>query len=583
MTAVETISARPADRSFLGVRRPGPRRWASLLAGGFLVQVAVRLVLGLGQTSPTLIPDESGYLLAARLLAGEQGGNLSGNMLYRAGYALLISPAYWFTNDPAIAYRIVIGLNAFLSATLIFPAYLIARRMGLRRSRSWALAQGVALLPGVLYYAQFALSDAILPTLVLSWLLMVHSWLRKGDLGFGLAAAGLAAFTYCAHPRGLLLVLVQIGLLVAVPFVNRRAAGRDAALIGLFLSLCTVLSWYLNSWLQHELYPAGVEAVGQRLTQRLTTLDGLVWTASLTAGKVWYLVVSTWGLAGVGLAATVAVVVRPGVGRARRITAAAALTVLAGIAVSTSAALPDEGTVANHAYGRYLSCLAPFFVLAGGAALLRARPVERMRLTLGAAAIAIVSAGIVTLEAGDGLRTRFFGPFDFPEICFLTWNWVGLRLWAATWAALVVLMVAVLVSASLREPHAWRATIAGLVVLNLVAAVVTTDRVSSYWVRQLAPRVSLKSAGLRPDDLVAESYRGMAWRVWVSHAFQVRRALVPFDRFDRRPPAPSITMVVVPWDRGRPAGASWPGAAPGWRVVTAIDGGIGGWAAWRRK
>ncbi|RFU37041.1 hypothetical protein DZF91_34965 [Actinomadura logoneensis] len=582
MTAVENISAKPGGHTRRAAWRTRPRRWRLLLVGGFLAQVAVRLVLGAWQTGPVLIPDETGYLLAARLLAGGAVGNLSGRVFYHSGYSLLISPAYWVTDDPATVYRLVIGLNAFLSAALVIPAYLGARRMGLRKIHAWALAQGIALLPGLLYYTQFALSDAVLPTLVSAWLLAVHTWLRKRDVRFGLAAAGLAAFTYCTHPRGVVILLVQVVLLLAVPFLNRRMNRRDLGLVGLSLTLCAVLAWNLNLWVRHALYPAGAASMGHLLVQRLTSVDGLLWTASLTAGKIWYLVVSTWGLAGVGLTAVIVLAVRPGVAMATRATAGTALTALGGIAVATSAAVPDEGTVANHAYGRYLVCLAPFFALAGGAALLRAKPLDRVRLTLGPAGFAAVSGAVVAFGSGDRLRTGFFGPFDFPEICFLTWNWSGLHLWSATWTALVVLMVAVLASASVPEPYARRGMIAALVSLNLAVAGVTTDRVSSYWVRQLTPRVSLRAAGLRPHDRVAMSYRGMGWRIWVSQAFEVRSGLVPFDRFDRRPPAASITLIVVPWSLSRPPTASWPAAQPGWHVVTALDGGIGGWAAWRR-
>jgi hypothetical protein len=41
-----------------------------------------------------MIPDEEGYLLGARLLAGGAIGDFSGQRFYQPGYSLLISPAY---------------------------------------------------------------------------------------------------------------------------------------------------------------------------------------------------------------------------------------------------------------------------------------------------------------------------------------------------------------------------------------------------------------------------------------------------------------------------------------------------------
>ncbi len=81
------------------------RRWALLLVAGWLAQAGLRAWLSRTQTVPLATPDESAYLIAARVLAGGVPANFSYSTLYPAGYPLLITPVYWFTHDPAAVYR----------------------------------------------------------------------------------------------------------------------------------------------------------------------------------------------------------------------------------------------------------------------------------------------------------------------------------------------------------------------------------------------------------------------------------------------------------------------------------------------
>src|SRR3954471_15724325 len=110
MTISSTLDVRTPDRPrpspSVRTRRPS---WPLLVLAGWLAQVGIRLVLAGGQSVPAAFPDESGYLLAARWLAGGPGGDLSGSTFYQGGYPLLLSPAFWLSHDPQTCYRIVLG------------------------------------------------------------------------------------------------------------------------------------------------------------------------------------------------------------------------------------------------------------------------------------------------------------------------------------------------------------------------------------------------------------------------------------------------------------------------------------------
>jgi hypothetical protein len=58
--------------------------------------------------------------VAARVLAGGPGADLSDSTLYPGGYPLLITPAYWFSSNPSTVYHGVMVINAVISA-LVLP------------------------------------------------------------------------------------------------------------------------------------------------------------------------------------------------------------------------------------------------------------------------------------------------------------------------------------------------------------------------------------------------------------------------------------------------------------------------------
>jgi hypothetical protein len=557
------------------------RRWPLLLLGGWILQVGIRLLFAIHQTAPLLIPDETGYLLAARTLAGGAAGDLSGWPLYQAGYPLLISPTFWLSDDPATVYRLVVAINSMVGASLMVLAYIALRRLNLPRGQAYLLATVVALLPSVIYYGQFAMTDAVLSVVVLGWLLLVHSWIAGGRLGYGVAASAVAAYCYCVHSRGTIIVLVHAGLLVAALW-RRWVRKRDIAVTANVLVTGAAAGWALNGWVKSRIYPGGSRPLGDFLINRLSSLDGLGWTLGLAAGKIWFLVVSTLGVAGVGLVAVGAFAVRRGTPRATRATACLTLAALTGIAIASSAAVPDEGAVANFVYGRYLSCLAPVLVMAGAAFAVRGTRTTAVRVVLATAVVTLAAGGVVWLHAGDRLSRNFFAVFEFPEICFLTWSWDSLKLWSATCVALLLLALAGLVIAKVRRGGVLIVA-AAFIAFALADMTVVTDRVIHYWERKLESATSLAPAGLRAQDHVALNYPDLSWRIWVAQSFQVRTGLEPFDRYRRETLPPDATLVVVPWDGLlMPPEVSWPAAPANWHPVSVRRTYTGDWVAWRR-
>ena len=186
------------------------RRWVVLLVAGWLCQAGLRAWFGRMQVMPLANPDETAYLIAARVLAGGPGADLSGSTLYPGGYPLLITPVYWFTSNPATVYHAVLMINAAISAAIMPLGYLACRRLGLDRPVAYGVAAVAALVPAAFFYSQYAMTNAVFPVITLAWLLATHSWLTASSArGRYAAAAGsalLAGFAYMVHSRGLVML-----------------------------------------------------------------------------------------------------------------------------------------------------------------------------------------------------------------------------------------------------------------------------------------------------------------------------------------------------------------------------------------
>ncbi|TDB86361.1 hypothetical protein E1264_18155 [Actinomadura sp. KC216] len=550
-------------------RRPAVLPW--LLAAGTAAQVLVRLWFARARTSPAANPDETGYLVAARWLAGSAGGDLSGNTFYQGGYPLLLVPAYWVSRDPATVYTIVMVINAVLGAALFPLGYAAARRLGLGRRAGPAVAFAAALLPATTFFGAFALADAVLPALVLAWLLVLDRFVREGRALDAVGASVVASYAAMVHTRGTVVLVVHVLVLVGVAVTHRlrdraTVAGGAVALAGYAAGAS------LNARIEGELYPGGVRDLAASLELRITTVPGQEWALSGAAGQVWYLIVSTWGLAGVGLAAVAAVLARRRAPRPDRIMAAALLATTLAIAYASSAALPDEHRVGNFAYGRYLSCLALAYTLIGAAALARSGPRAAVRLAAASLLVLGTAALWVTAYAGERLRTHAFIAFDFPETTFLSGDRTALHLPAVT---LVVggLLCGFLGLSRLGPRHRAGAMAVTLAGINL-AAVTFAMGPSPLRTRPAPPFPGPEAGGVAADVSLHWAVKTrLIHPVWWTRVGRV-------DIRDGRRPAPGVCTVVVPLPDGTAPEASWPAHPAGWRPYPGRAWSIG-WVSWR--
>jgi len=527
--------------------------WYGLLLLGFILQVAWRLHVSLPLTGPIAHGDEDGYLLGARVLSGGPAATLPDwSIMREMGYPLVIAPVYWFVQKPTQVYAAVHIENAMLMA-LNFPLlYLLGRRLfGCGRVWSAAVAFVLATLPSLVFFSQFALTDVLLPELLLLILLSLHAMVTgRRPMFYGVVAGVVAGYAANTHVRGLVMLVVLVAVVLIglwrkwIPFKVALATGAATAIV-------FVIGYAINQWLEKRLFPTGAITVDNRVFTRLTTRHGIFRVLADGAGQIWHLCTSTYGLAALGLAAVLVMLLRREGPRPTRIVLGAALFMNIGIALATAAGIPDEGRVNNHVYGRYVAMFAGVWSLVAVVALARASW-RRSALLVGlGSAIILSTVGLVWVYAHVKMRHEGYVSFDAPELGFLSGDFKHLHLKLMTAYGIGFMVLFALCLTGWRAARAWDpsaarlrrwwafAAMAGTLVLNLVAMVSITNNISAAWDnQQYHPGAAelLRDAHITVGASVAQA-ENLPWLINQRQQREVYwTALIPFDSTKGAPP-----------------------------------------------
>jgi hypothetical protein len=606
------------DRAIGATVGPLRRNWpfALLLVVGWLFQAGLRAWFSRAQVVPLDNPDETAYLVAARFLAGGPAADFSGVMqyhatLYQGGYPFLITPAYWFASSPAAVYHAVLLINAAISAAVMPLGYLVCRRLGLGRPAAYGVAMVAALLPAGFFYSAYAIVDAIFPVITLAWLLAIHSWLvapsSRARYAAAIGAAAVSGYAYAVHSRGLVLLagFAAVGVFIAW---RRPAARGSVAAAALTAAVTAGLGWTLNRYLASALYPEGTRSLSGQLVNTLDSVYGVIHVAEMAGGQLWRLVLDSWGIAGIGLVAAVAVAVRGGTGgwtppraggavgasplagterRAVRpdlpVMASLSVGVTVLIACVAPAALPPRQTL-TWASGRYLDGMVVTYFLVGAVVLLRATTRQILAFTACIAGLTVVAAMTVAVYAGTVLPTVRGKRFEFGEPAVLTQNWSRASVLVATAAALVLLLLWVYFALLARYMRVLAGVLgAAVAAVSLVAMAQLTahcSRVDSAWAKTMGMREMAAAGGLKPGEQVAVA-TNITGILRIAQAFEVSTTQVHYFNPFCQPPPADVTVIDAAWPTGKPARASLPDAPAGWRVVAANR--FGSWVVWRRS
>lgn len=181
--------------------------WSVLLCGVYLLFFLIHLYFGSDINNPFIHVDEAGYIANARHVFHQSHLKTS----YYPGYSLLISPAFFFSNNLDTAYKIIQVINALLTSFVPVLGYWLLRMAfgnRLLRRDSLLIAVLVSLFPAFLLYPSLAISEVsyvpiylLLITLLFGYRTTVGRWQIAYLFGTALSFAML----WLTHPRALAL------------------------------------------------------------------------------------------------------------------------------------------------------------------------------------------------------------------------------------------------------------------------------------------------------------------------------------------------------------------------------------------
>ena len=141
----------------------------------------------------------------------------------------------------------------------------------------------------------------------------MHSWLTartpRGRYAAAAGSAVLAGYAYTVHSRGLVML---IGYRRSASWSWRRLAPRRTVAVAALATAASVgAGWLLDRYLSAAIYPEGTRSLSGQMASRLRNVQEAINVFEMAAGQLWRLVLDSWGLAGIGLFAAIAVIARP--------------------------------------------------------------------------------------------------------------------------------------------------------------------------------------------------------------------------------------------------------------------------------
>ncbi|WBU37772.1 hypothetical protein [Homoserinibacter sp. YIM 151385] len=545
-------------------KTPTPSRTALRLgtaAAAVLAIAATAIHLWMASTAsiPVLWTDELGYLANAQILSGVgEPRDLAGRGYY-VGWALLLVPLWWITNDLELLYRIAVGISAVLGIAVMLPSALIARRMGLGWRWSVALAAVVSLAPARTSMSSFALAENLLTLLIAFTVLAAMRFGASRSLRDGVLLGAAAAAVFVTHGRAVP-IAIAVGLWL---LWELRRHWRAALAGGVVLAAMSAGGFLLYRWTISFLYPPSADREATGIDRIFFSPPAAVVTSG--TGQVWY-EFAAWG----GLCVLGGILLGRGVIRELRarevgVSIVSAVALIGVFVVSATwvsrvvAAGRDRLDI--YSYGRYLESYGVLLALFGLILLVKGIS-WRAGITAIAASVVISAVFFLFIAPQaplDGIL--FWGATSVPGLLQYPWPNTSSRLvppwpWAGGFA-----MAAIVATVLLRKRPQIVVAVAAIffAASSVVAGVRTLDPYfagfrASFGLREelhelVDHTVAFDTDGMNEPGMVRDAVSRNAYQYWTSP-----RASEVFDS-DEGIPDVELVIARKEWANGEAAGA----------------------------
>ncbi|WP_062293356.1 hypothetical protein [Demequina phytophila] len=351
------------DRRRLLVRRPDfvwdPPTWVPVLA--VLAAIATHVWVTWGADHPIIALDEIVMLGNSRVLGGASPDWALFGSGYMPGLALLMAPAWWFTSDPLLVYRIGVWITVALAVIAIAPISALVRRCGIKGNAAVTVSAVVMMAPARALISNYLFAETLLLTAIALSLVAAARMAESPTLGRGLVFGLSVGGVILAHGRGTA-IAVAAGLWC---LMRLRHHWRSSMVAGV-----TAVVTSLGSYAVYLAVSDRLLLADHRVDATFGGLLDRPWGATLGAlvGEFWYMCLAWPAIAAAGLVFAAA--------RGRRGSGFEAYLVLSVVAMATMSAIALNMQAPRHDawfYGRYCDPLWTILAAMGLGVIVRLR------------------------------------------------------------------------------------------------------------------------------------------------------------------------------------------------------------------
>ena len=209
---------------------------ALILAAIFLGSVAARLYAAGLRTTPLYYPDEYIYTALARSIASTGLPSLRGSALHFPSLLVpyLTAPA-WLIDNVSVAYRLVLDLGAVWFSAAVFPAYALARKIGISVSGGLLVALLSVLVPDAAFATTALTEPYAYPLFLTTAVVAIDAIVAPTRFRQCAVILLMALLTFARVQFAFVFIVYSVAALVQARGSARRAIRAQPGVTGLIL------------------------------------------------------------------------------------------------------------------------------------------------------------------------------------------------------------------------------------------------------------------------------------------------------------------------------------------------------------
>lgn len=269
-------------------------------------------------TSPCILFDEVGYWSSAALFTGNDWSEVMSTMTtyYAYGYGLVLSLILLITNSQTMAYQIAIVMNAVMICLSFLMNYYLLLKICNPKNKKIAMFVSFAtqFYISVAFNSQIAWTEILLMFLFNLLIVVLYKTVVKNSFFFNIILAILGIYLFMVHMRtlGVLICLIAFRIFL---FLIRKEKKKFIVCFFITLVFGLVLHYFMYNYVTDNIwnnFSAEIENLSQDVRGNnfsgqlgkiafFFSFSGICTFLFLLVGRVFYLGISTFGLAFEGL------------------------------------------------------------------------------------------------------------------------------------------------------------------------------------------------------------------------------------------------------------------------------------------